>query len=87
MYTKTYYDLIAADYADLTDEERKRKLFCEAIPESVASTLAVRAERIRDEVMRLEKERDEIIEFLYGYKWMDFCPPFESDSTKDGDDD
>lgn len=82
--TKAYYDLISADYSELTDDERKRKLFCEALPESVVAALTVRAEKIRDEVLRLEKERDEIIDFLNGFCWMDFCPPFEY-IDKDGD--
>lgn len=84
MPSKDYYDLVSTDYIDLSDEERMRKLFCEALPDSVVAALAVRAEKIRDEVMRLEKERDEIIDFLNGYCWQDFCPPFEY-NTKDGD--
>lgn len=85
MPSKDYYDLVSTDYIDLSDEERMRKLFCEALPDSVVAALAVRAEKIRDEVMRLEKERDEIIDFLNGYGWRDFCPPFEY-PAKDGDD-
>ena len=84
MPSKDYYDLISTDYIDLSDEERNRKLFCEALPDSVVAALAVRAEKIRDEVMRLEKERDEIIDFLNGHDWQDFYPPFEY-PTKDGD--
>ena len=84
MPSKDYYDLVSTDYKELTDEERRRKLFCESLPESVVAALAVRAEKIRDEVMRLEKERDEIIDFLNGYCWRDFCPPFEY-NTEDGD--
>lgn len=84
MPSKDYYDLVSTDYKELTDEERRRKLFCESLPESVVATLAVRAEKIRDEVMRLEKERDEIIDFLNGHDWQNFCPPFEY-PTKDGD--
>lgn len=83
MSSKDYYDLVSTDYRDLSDEERKRKLFCEALPDSVVAALAVRAEKIRDEVMRLEKERDEIIDFLNGYCWREFTP-FEY-PTKDGD--
>lgn len=86
MPSKDYYDLISTDYAALSDEDRKRKLFCEALPESVVAVLAVRAEKIKDEVMRLEKERDEIMDFLNGYDWSDFFRPFESYKTKDGDD-
>lgn len=84
MPSKDYYDLVSTDYKDLTDEERKRKLFCESLPDSVVAALAVRAEKIRDEVIRLEKERDEIIDFLNGYDWRDFCPPFEY-PAEDGD--
>ena len=83
---KTYYDLIASDYSELTEEDVNRKRFVEALPESVVTALAVRAAKIRDEVMRLEAERDTILDFLNGCCWQKFCPPFEY-PTKDGDTD
>lgn len=84
MFSKGYYDLISTDYDKLTDEERKRKLFCEALPDSVVAALVVRSEKILEEVKRLEKERDEIIDFLNGHDWQDFCPPFDY-PVKEGD--
>lgn len=80
---KPYSELILADDSELTDEERHRRQFCEALPDSVVAALALRSERIREEVMRLEKERDEIIDFLNGYNWQDFLPRFGD--KKDGE--
>ena len=94
MKYKPYSELIWADDSQLTDEEINRKRFCESIPDSVVSALAVRADNIANEVKRLEKERDEIIDFVNGcywhyflnnYDWQDLPRPFVGNTTKDGD--
>ena len=80
---KPYSELILADESELTDEEVHRKQFCESLPDTVVTALVLRAEALRKEVMRIEQERDEIIDFLNGYCWRDFSP-FEY-PKKDGD--
>ena len=72
MYIKSYYNLLATDDCELTAEERARKRFCEALPASVVTALVFKAEELRKEVMRIEKQRDEIIDFLNGFNYGDF---------------
>lgn len=72
MLIKSYYNLLATDNSELTTEELARKRFCEALPESVVTALTIKAEELRKEVLRLEKQRDEIIDFLNGFNYVDF---------------
>lgn len=80
MYIKSYYNLLATDNSELTTEELARKRFCEAIPASVVTALTIKAEELRKEVMRLEKQRDEIIDFLNGFNYADFIGVKEGDT-------
>lgn len=79
MYSKSYYNLIATDDCDLTREEILRKRFCEALPKSVVTALLLKAGEISKEVVRLEKQRDEILDFLNGYNYADFMIEDEKD--------
>lgn len=72
MYSKNYHNLLTADDFNLTEEERERKRFCEALPKSVVSSLLIKAGELAKEVERIEKERDEILDFLNGYNYADF---------------
>ncbi len=80
MYSKSYYNLLATDNSELTTEELARKRFCEALPDSVVTALTIKAEELRKEVMRLEKQRDEIIDFLNGFNCGDFFDVKEGDA-------
>ncbi len=86
---KTYYQLINADYGELTEDEKSRKRFVESIPPSVVSALTMKAEQIRAQVMSLEADRDAILDFLSGYwweGWQDYIHNPSHALEKDGDD-
>lgn len=82
MYSKSYYNLLTADDGDLTAEELGRKRFCEALPKPVVTSLLLKAGELSKEVVRLERERDEILDFLNGYNYADFL---QTADQKDGD--
>lgn len=83
MYSKSYYNLIATDDCELTGEEICRKRFCQALPQSVVTTLLLKVGELSKEVMRLEQQRDEIIDFLNGCRYADFLQ--HQEDQKDGD--
>lgn len=71
MATKRFYNLLATDDDDLTDDELLRKRWCEQLPTSVVSVLTARICEKQAEVMRIEKEIDELSDYLDGYFYLD----------------
>ena len=63
---RNYRELLA-DRDNIKDHDEMIRLYrIEAIPEAVRVILENRAADLREEIMRLEKERDQIINFLNG---------------------
>lgn len=71
MAIKRFYNLLATDDADLTETERLRKRWCEMLPASVVAVLTARICEKKAEVQRIEKEIDELSDYLDGFYYLD----------------
>lgn len=71
MNIKRFYNLLATDDADLTETERLRKRWCEKLPASVVAVLTARICEKQAEVQRLEKEIDELSDYLDGFYYLE----------------
>lgn len=73
---KDYHQLKETPPEQMTPDEAERFLRADTIPESVRSALEVKAASLMTEVMRIEKKRDEILDYLNGF-WNTDGRPFD----------
>lgn len=62
----TYYELLKKDKCKLTYDEREQLKRCQNIPSSVRQTMEAKMTELGQEVIKLEKDYDEIFDFLNG---------------------
>ena len=63
---RTYHQLLTLDEYELSSYEKERLANIRKIPDKVRETLEIRAEELRKNIIDLEAERDNIIDFLNG---------------------
>ena len=63
---KTYYDLLTKPVQDLTYDEKVQLQRAEKIPPAARRICEVRVNELISEIIKLEKEKDELSDWLNG---------------------
>lgn len=66
---KTYYDLLTKPAMELTYDEKRQLERADKIPPSARSICEARVTKITAEIVKLEEERDELVDWLNGIEY------------------
>ena len=79
---KGYHELMSANPENLDESELVRRRFFETIPVSVVAALSAIVAQKQKEVVNLEREIDEILDFLSGFTYLEATHNSKTGDTK-----